>query len=94
MRLEKQTRKELNEKLSRRALIQANASKRKIIGFGLAQTRSSNWDKDGKYSESINKESSPYAKKKENNESVWFDCDLTDVENLPCNIDDTCIYQL
>ena len=38
MRLEKQTRKELNEKLSRRALIQANASKRKIVGFGLAQT--------------------------------------------------------
>ena len=84
-------------KLSRWVVIQENASKRKIIGFGLHIKKSSNSEKDGKYSESNNKESLPYAKKKRTSrchESEWFDCELTDVENLPCNIDDTCIYQL
>ena len=66
MRLEKQTREELNVKLSRWVVIQENASKRKIIGFGLHIKKSSNSEKDGKYSESNNKESLPYAKKKEN----------------------------
>ena len=71
--------------------------KERLLALALHKQKSSNSDKDGEYSESINKESSPYAKKKRTSrchESEWFDCDLTDVENLPCNIDDTCIYQL
>ena len=59
--------------------------------------KSSNAENDGKYSESNNKESSPYAKKKRASrchESEWFDCGLTDIENLPYDIDDICIYQL
>ena len=58
-------------KLSRLVVIQGNASKRKIIGFGLHIKKSSNSEKDGKYSESNNKESLPYAKKKENKSMSW-----------------------
>ena len=60
--------------------------------------KSSNSERDGNYRESDNKESSPKKKKKERtsgcHESNWFDCDLTDVESLPYDIDGTYIYQL
>ena len=61
----------------------------------ILKKKSSNLEKERKYIESNNKKSSPYAKKKiasRCHESVWFDCDSTDVENLPCDIDGAYIY--
>ena len=95
MLLEKQTRKELNEKSSRCVLIQANASKRKIYWvWPCTKRRVLTRKRMGRI---VKATISILRKKKRTSgchESEWFDCDLAEIENLPYDIDDTCIYQL
>ena len=97
MRRERQTTKELKREAVTLCLDTNKCIEKKdLVDLIMHKKKSSNSEKNGKYSESNNKESSSYAEKRKSrcHESEWFDCGLTDVENLPYDIDGTCIYQL
>ena len=96
MRLERQTIKELKREAVTLCLDMSKCIEKKdLVDLIILKKKSSNLEKERKYIESSNKKSSPYAKKKiasRCHESVWFDCDSTGVENLPCDIDGAYIY--
>ena len=98
MRLEKQTIKELKQEAAILCLDTSKCIEKKdLVDLIVHKKKSPSSEKDGKYSESNSKESSPYTIEKRTSrcrESEWFDCNLTDVENLRYDIDGTCIYQL
>ena len=98
MRLERQTIKELKQEAATLCLDTSKCTEKKdLVDLIVHKKKSPSSEKDGKYSESNSKESSPYTIEKRTSrchESEWFDCNLTDVENLRYDIDGTCIYQL